>query len=331
MQAGLYGSLARAIYDEVHGNPKPAAGAYLATLEAARAADSDPDAALVAWYATHRLLALRGSVTGVFAEHKAAIEALITSPGSLGWRAVAELVEWSSAEAFDKAESTGDAYDAVATKKLGCAQHLMLAGPFGRGTAPDRRRSFGAERPGPWPPSWPAEALRGAAPHVLKSEQHRCYGGSTEETGEGVFYAQTFFTTKANADILLAVQGALEVWVDDVPVLERDLRQWGIWQKFGTLLRVGAGRHRVLARLMADGSSIRLLTPDGRPADVTTDADDSLGYSATPPVVLGDPNPIDTLVRAAAAVARATHRGSARCSRRTLRTSKGWTTSRTSS
>jgi tetratricopeptide (TPR) repeat protein len=300
LHPGVYAYFARGIYDEAHGDPKAAALAYLATLDAARVAENDADAVLVAWYATHHLLALRGSVTGLFAEHKAAIEALITSPGNLGWRAVAELVEWSSAEAFDKAESTGDAYDAIATKKLGCAQHLMLAGPFGRGTAPDRRRSFGAERPGPWPPSWPNEALRGVAPHVLKSEQHRCYAGSTEETGDGVFYVQTFFTTKANADILLAVQGALQVWVDDTPVLTRDLRQWGIWQKFGTILRVGAGRHRVLARLMADGSSVRLLTPDGRPADVTTDADDSLDYSATPPVVIGDPNPIDALVGVAA-------------------------------
>jgi len=297
---GMYAHLAQAIYDEVHGHPKPAADAYLRSLDAARAADDDPDAPLVAWYATHHLLGLRGSVTGLFADHKPAIEALIQSPGKLGWRSVAELVEWSSKEAFDKAESTGDAYDAMATKKLGCAQKLMLAGPFGRGTAPDRRRSFGAEKPGPWPPSWPAEALRGAAPHVLKSEQHRCYGGSTEDTGEGVFYVQTFFTTKAGDDILVAVQGALAVWVDDTPVLERDLRQWGVWQKFGTVVRVGPGRHRVLARLMADGSSVRLLTPDGRPADVTTDADDRQAYSVTPPIVVGDPNPIDAIVTAAA-------------------------------
>jgi len=298
---GTYAALAQAIYDDTHGSPKPAAEAYLATLVAARDAEDDRDAALVSWYAAHHLLALRGSVTGFFAQHKATIEGLILSPGQLGWRAVAELVEWSSAEAFDTAESTGDAYDATATKRLGCATHLMLAGPFGRGTAPDRRRTFTAEKPGPWPPSWPRETLRGAEPHILKSEQHRCYAGSTEDTGEGVFYAQTFFTSKEGVtDILVAAQGALAVWVDDTPVLERDLRQWGVWQKFGTLVRVSEGRHRVLARLMADGSSVRLLTPDGRPADVTTDADDHRGYSITPPRVIGDPNPIDAIALAAA-------------------------------
>jgi hypothetical protein len=266
---GMYANLGRAMFDESHGSPRPAAEAYLATLQAARTTEGDPDTQVIAWYATHHLLALRGSVTGLFAQHKAALEAIAASPGSLGWRAVAELDEWSSAEAFDAATSTGDAYDEMATKKLGCSPRLMIAGPFGRATAPDRRRSFGAERPGPWPPSWPAEAVRGSAPRVLKTEQHRCYTGSVEDVGEGVFYAQTFFTASESADVLVAVQGALAVWVDDTPVLDRDLRQWGVWQRFGAALHVGAGRHRVLARLMADGASVRLLTIDGRPAEVT--------------------------------------------------------------
>jgi len=298
---GMYANLARGIFDESHGSPKPAAEAYFGVLAAARSREGDSDTPLVAWYASHRLLALRGPVTGLFAQHKAAIEATVASPGAIGWRAVAELLEWSSAEAFDKAEETGDAYDALATKKLGCVPHLTLAGPFGRGAAPDRRRSFAPEKPGPWPPAWPEETVRGTAPHVLKSDEHRCYTGSTEDVGEGVFYAQTFFTSSERADVLVAVQGALAVWVDDTRVLERDLRQWGVWQKFGTVVRVSPGRHRILARLLSDGASVRLLTPDGRPAEVTSDADDTKGYALSSPVVLGDPNPIDAMVRIAAA------------------------------
>ncbi len=297
---GMYANLGRAVFDESHGNPKPAAEAFLALLGAARVSERDPDVPLVAWYATHHLLALRGSVTGLFAQHKAAIEGLVASPGALGWRAVAELGEWSSAEAFDAAESTGDAYDATATKKLGCAPHLRVAGPFGRGAAPDRRRSFGPERPGPWPPSWPAETVRGSAPRVLRTDQHRCYTGSVEDVGDGVFYAQTFFTASEPSDLLVAVQGALSVWVDDALVLQRDLRQWGVWQRFGAALHVNGGRHRILARLMTDGSSMRLLTLDGRAADVTWDAEDGHGYSLATPVTLRDPNPIDALVHVAA-------------------------------
>jgi tetratricopeptide (TPR) repeat protein len=115
-----------------------------------------------------------------------------------------------------------------------------------------------------------------------------------------VFYGQTFFTTTERTDLLLAVQGAVAIWVDDAKVLERDLRQWGVWQRFGVAVRVGEGRHRVLARLMTDGGSVRLLRLDGRPAEVSSDADDTKGYSLSAPQVLADPNPIEPLVQAAA-------------------------------
>jgi tetratricopeptide (TPR) repeat protein len=297
---GLYADLARAIFDESHGDPRAASDAYVATLRAARASDGDPDTQLVAWYATHHLLGLRGSVTGLFPAHKSMLEALVASPGQLGWRAVAELAEWSSAEALETVAATGDEYDAAATRKLGCSPRITLAGPFGRGTSPDRRRSFGAERPGPWPPTWPDEAVRGIAPHVLRSDQHRCYTGSVEDVGEGIFYAETFFTTKEPTDAIVAVQGALAIWVDDALVLDRDLRQWGVWQRFGAAVRVAGGRHRVVARLMTDGSSVRLLTLDGRPADVVWDTEEARGYSLAAPGVLPSPNPIEGMVRLAA-------------------------------
>ncbi len=295
---GLYANLARAIFDEVHGNPRSAADAYVSTLQATAAAAADPSAPLVGWYASHQLLGLRSSVTDLYDRHKAALLAIAAAPGNLGWRAVAEILEWSASEAFDKAVATGDAYDALVTSRLGCAKAMRIAGPFGRGAAPDHRRTFAAETPGPWPPSWPEDPTRGTVPHVLRVEQHRCFASSTENTEDGVFYVQTFFTTNDDRDLIVAVQGAVEIWLDDVTVLERDLRQWGSWQKFGVTVRVGAGRHRVLARVISDGSSVRLLATDGRPAGVETDADDRLGYSVTPPRVIGDPNVIDAMVEA---------------------------------
>jgi tetratricopeptide (TPR) repeat protein len=299
-KTGVYANLARALSDEAHGNPRSAADAYVLTLQAAAAAVDDPVAPLVGWYASHHLLGLRGSVTDLYAHHKDALVALAASPGNLGWRALAEILEWSAAEAFDKAEATGDAYDALVTSRLGCAKSMHIAGPFGRGAAPDHRRAFAAETPGPWPPSWPEDPTRGTVPHILRVEQHRCFASSTENTEDGVFYVQTFFTTAGDQDLILAVQGAVKVWLDDTPVLERDLREWGAWQKFGITVRVAAGRHRVLARVLTDGSSVRLLTTDGRPAGVETDGDDRLGYAVKPPMVIGDPNIIDALVRARA-------------------------------
>jgi cellulose synthase operon protein C len=293
---GMYGNLAKAILAESHGSPRAAAEAYVATLRGASDAIDDPRAPLVGWFASHHLLALRSSVAELYASHKEALEALMAGPGNVGWRAVAEILEWSAAEAFDKAEATGDAYDALVTRRLGCAKAMKIAGPFGHGSVPDRRRSFGAEAPGPWPPSWPEDPIRGTVPHLLHVEQHRCFAASTEATEDGIYYVQSFFATGSDADIILAVQGSVKVWVDDMPVLERDLRQWGVWQRFGVALHVSAGRHRVLARVISDGSSIRILTPEGRAADVDSDADDRIGYSAVPPRILGDPNVIDAAV-----------------------------------
>ncbi len=299
-KGGMYASLARAIAADVHGAPRAAADAYLATLKAASASAEDPRAPLVGWYASHHLLALRSSVAELYASHKDALETLAGAPGSLGWRAVAELLEWSTAEAFDKAQVVGDKYDDLVTQRLGCAKAMHIAGPFGHGGLADRRRSFPAEAPGPWPPSWAEDPTRGSVPRLLHVEQHRCFASSTESTEEGVFYVQTFFRTDSDRDILVAVQGAVELWVDDAPVLERDLRQWGVWQRFGVTLHVGAGRHRVLARVISDGSSVRLLQPDGSAAGVETDADDHAGYTSTPPRILGAPNVIDALVSVAA-------------------------------
>jgi len=158
--AGMYANLAAAIADEAHGDPRSAADGYVSTLRAARSSE-DAVAPLVSWFATHHLLALRGSVAELYARYKPVLDALIASPGKIGWRAVAELVEWSSAEVFDKAEATGTAYDELVTARLGCTRAVRLAGPFGHGSIADRRRAFGPEGAGPWPESWPEDPLRG--------------------------------------------------------------------------------------------------------------------------------------------------------------------------
>ncbi len=294
---GVYASLALGIFDEAHGEPRAAAKSFVGALLAVRSATGDPDAALIGWFAAHRLVGLRGSVTGLFAAHRPALEAVLGAPGALGWRAVAELLEWASAESI-AANGSSDAADEAAARRLGCASSIRMAGPFGHGTAPDRRRAFPPERPGPWPPSWLDPTGR-RQPHELRTEQHRCYVGSTEAVGDGVFYAQTFLTVPEASDLILAVQGALEIWVDDVSVLRRDLREWGVWQRFGTRVRVASGRHRVLARLMSDGTSVRVLSPDGRAATAKFDTDDSRTYSLVAPSVGADPNPIEPLVRLA--------------------------------
>ncbi|MEO6574386.1 MAG: tetratricopeptide repeat protein, partial [Polyangiaceae bacterium] len=223
---------------------------------------------------------------------------MVARPGALGWRAVAELVDWSTGEALDKAEATGDAYDALVNARVGCAKSVRIAGPFGRGSAADRRRAFPAEKSGPWPLAWVPDPTRGTPPHILKVEQHRCLAASTEQVGEGIFYAETFFTSATPRDLLVAVQGAVKVWVDDQPVLDRDLRDWGVWQRFGSFVHLGEGRHRIVARLLTDAATVRILNRDGTPSNVTVDVDARLPYSVVPPTLLADPNPIAAIVAA---------------------------------
>lgn len=295
---GLFGGLAAGMWDEAHGAPASAAKAYVGALVLAQASE-DPLAPLAAYWAAHHLAALRGSVAKLWATHEKSLGKLVAEPGHLGFRALGALVDWANEEELDRVSVVNEAYDAAFMQRLGCAKNVRIAGPFGRGTAPDRRRAFPAEV-APWPPTWPEEPARGTVPRVLRTERHRCMTASTDKTEDGIFYVETFFGTDTPRELLVAVQGAVAVWVDDVLVLTRDLRSWGDWQRFGGAVRVGKGRHRLLARVVSDAATVRLLERDGRAARLDTDTDDRRPYGLERPVVLEDPNPIAAHVARAA-------------------------------
>ena len=298
--AGMWASLAIAVEEEAHGNPRASAESYLASLTAA-AASPDDDAPLVGWYASRHLLGLRASVADLYTQHKGAFEALLARPGHIGWRAVAELEDWRAVEAYDKALLTGDAYDAEVVRRMGCATGVRIAGPFGHFAPDDRHHAFPPESPGPWPGAWAADPERGSVPHVLTVTQNRCLAVADEQVQEGVFYAETFFPTRSDQELIIAVQGATQVWVDDTLVLARDVAEWGSWQRFGARIEVAKGRHRVLAKLTSPAASVRLLNPDGTTAGVESDTEARAPYALERPTVFEDPNPIDAMVRAAAA------------------------------
>ncbi|HXN33268.1 MAG TPA: tetratricopeptide repeat protein, partial [Polyangiaceae bacterium] len=83
-------------------------------------------------------------------------------------------------------------------------------------------------------------------------------------------------------------------------VLSRGIEEWGAWQRFGAHVAVSGGRHRVLARVLAPAASVRLLNPDGTASRLETDSDARTPYAVQRPRVLSDPNPLDSIVRAAA-------------------------------
>jgi hypothetical protein len=142
---GMWASLARAVIDEAHGDPRSASEAFVATA-AASAASGEPQAPLVGWFAVRHLMSLRGSVADLFARNRIAFDSLLARPGHLGWRAVADLEDWRAVEVHETAERTGDAYDDDVVKRMGCARDVRLAGPFGHGGAPGALASRVAAR-----------------------------------------------------------------------------------------------------------------------------------------------------------------------------------------
>lgn len=297
---GMWASLGRAVFDDEHGSPSLAAEGYVSALRASSAEDSR-DAPLVAWYSVRHLLSLRASVSRLFARYRPTLDALAQSPRNLGWRALADLEEWRAAEIYAATpHPPAKTYDDEVARGMGCARGLRAAGPFGHGVTTDANRSFPPESASPWPPAWPADPVRGSVPHELPVVQSRCMALADEQVEDGVFYVETFFTTHGDRELLVAVQGAVAIWVDGALVSTRPAHEWGSWQRFGVHVSVTDGRHRVLARTVTPGGSIRLLNPDGTAAGLETDGDARAGFTVDPPIVLSDPNPIDQMVRSLA-------------------------------
>ena len=285
--------LARGLDDAVHGRLSSAPTHYLRAAQAARSS-SDLAAPFVAWFSVHEALRLREQSPGLWKQWEGFVRDAMREPSNLGWRARAELVEWWADEEHDKA--TRDVEE-LAAKEFGCARHVQLAGPFGRQAPRDVYRRFPPEHPGPWPQRWARDASMGESPRVLETDRHGCTVFADEPVGDGVFYAQTFVTVPADREALIAVQGALAVWVDDTQVVDRDPRRWGVWPSFGAQLWLRPGRHRILARLTEPRTSIRIMHPDGRPLKLPSSADSAPAYGLVPPQITRDPNLLSRFIR----------------------------------
>ena len=260
----MWASLARGVVDEAHGDPARGGRRLRRRRSAPRARAAIRSAPLVAWFARTTSSALRGvGARALRAAPSDARRRSSRSPGTLGWRAVAELEDWSSAEVFDKRRDA----PATPTTRWSCSASgaraaSRIAGPFGHGGAADRRRSFAAEKPGPWPPSWPADPCAGPSRTCCTVEQTAASPRPTSRCEDGVFYAQSFFTTRGDRELIVAVQGAVEVWVDDAPVLERVARRVG--RRGSASARtssVATGATACSRACIADAASVRLLEP----------------------------------------------------------------------
>ncbi len=334
-QKGLFASLARAIDDEAHGHFRSAAAAHLDALAAARSS-GDPDAPLIAWYAANHLLNLRASVSDLWATARPVVQFTLDHPGQIGWRARSELVEWWSLDGFrdggteeakalaeeaksvkeaakdpKDAKDTKDSKEATkpaearpgvleaAARRYGCIDKARMAGPFGHFSPTDHSRHFEAEQSGPWPAVFSRDPLRQAAPRLLSVDRVGCALRASGATDGGIFYVETYLDLPADRETIIAVQGALAVFVDDTEVMTRDTRQWGIWPRFGARVRLERGRHRIVARVASGETSIRILASDGLPLGLPTSDDPAPPYSLTPPTILEDPNILAPFLTAA--------------------------------
>lgn len=299
------GRLALAVDHDLHGRLREAARGYVAAFGAARRGDG-AESEMVAWYATRRLLELRPSVPDLWSFARPVLEPAVRQPGRIGFRAHADVVElWGLEQlAPDRMAAAArgeppprDALGDVMARSLGCATAGRFAGPFGRGVASELGQPAAGEASGVWPMVFPAAKDRVAPPRVLAAERRGCRLLATEASQEGVHLVETFFELSGTTEIILAVQAAHAVVVDDVLVLERRPDAWGVWPRFGVRLRLGPGRHRVVARLPQPETSIRILDASGAPLGLTTSADPIGGWSAEPPEILADPNPIAPFLR----------------------------------
>lgn len=284
--------LARGMDDFLHGRIRAASEEFFAALLLARAS-KDPRAPLVAWYAALHAQDLSRHVHDFGKKHEEDVELLLRDPGSIGFRAYAVVVDLWARQAFSRAESNVD--DRLSAR-LGCVQEVGLAGPFGEGMASDILRSFPAEEPGPWPQSWP-ESPGHPQPRQLAVERGGCDVAPADAVESGVFYAQTFLELEREEDLILSASGATAIWVDDVLVLERDVRVWGVWPRFGVRVRLSPGRHRVLWKAGDGSTAMRVVHEDGRPWSGKTSADGALSYVHRAPTVLADPNAIMAYIR----------------------------------
>ncbi|MBW2454566.1 MAG: hypothetical protein JRI68_08650 [Deltaproteobacteria bacterium] len=295
--SGPLRGLAQAIDHDNHGRFREAFTAYLASLDAVRQG-SRPDGNLIGWFVANRLAALRGAVPKAWEEAEPVVTRALDAPGAMGWRARGELVDWWSFQALVGASGPKGAalLDRIA-ERHGCLQNAALAGPFGHGVLTDHRVRFEAERPAPWPARFAADPRTGRVPQVVPVNRHACLLSPGRGVGKGVYYVQSFIDLPAPRDVIIAVQGAYALFVDDTLVLSRDRAVWAVWPRFGVRLRLAAGRHRILARLIGAETSIRVLGPTGLPLRLAGSAEQSLPYSLTRPELLFDPNALEPFMR----------------------------------
>lgn len=290
---GVLSDLSKAIYDGGHGKSESALRHFLSALQKARHWE-DERASLFAWYAALRVQEMAPVDADFGKKYRTEIAEIIAEPGSIGFRAYGIVVDLWAEDAFSEAEQD---VDEKLAKKVGCVDNVSLAGPFGSGTMSDVLRTFDPSRPGVWPVRFQKDEGQTRAPRKLETEVAGCDIVADEVTDPGVFYAQTFLELDDAQDLILSASGAHQLFINDVLVLDRDVRLWGIWPQFGAAVHLPVGRHRVVWKTNQESTALRVVSRDGKPAKLVTSEDEAPGYSLVPPTMLPDPNDLARYIK----------------------------------
>jgi hypothetical protein len=292
---GAYASLARALDDELHGSLTSASGHYLQTLEALSSSDS-AETALLASFASVRLRMLRGVTDSFFTSNQPRLRTLFERPGRIGYRARTDLLTML------RPEKTTAASRAQFGADGGCMAAARFAGPFGKPANGDIFVRFAAEEPTPWPTAFPPSRADGTSPVVRAGQAEECTlaaVGSPEANAAGTHYVESFITVDQEVTGLLSVSGALAIRINGWEVAKYDPRNFATFANSVVAVRLPAGRHRVVARLLSPSTEMRFIDRWGLPIASRADTDGALPHSLAKPTVEHNHHPLAPWLRAA--------------------------------
>jgi hypothetical protein len=291
---GLDAKLALALDDDLHGQAARAFDEFADTLRAASSSGS-PSAPLVAIAAMDGFAHLAQLVprTHRDATLTSLAPVLLHGPesgnGGLGWRAARNLASWVSfAEEQGKAQGTRDS---LRRKALGCVEAIRLAGPFEFAPGDDDESPLEGERAGAWPAVFEGRPGASMRPRVVATESSGCNVVASKPPAVGTYLAETFVELDRPQDVVLVANDFTRIAVDDVPVHVRDRTAWGGLLLDGAVVRLTAGRHRIVWRASGFYASLELRGRDGTRLELKASIDPTPPYGGKPPQVLSDPHP----------------------------------------
>ena len=220
-------------------------------------------------------------------------------------------------ETYRRAEKTGKDFDALRRDAERLPRRPSPRGPLrSRRTAPDRRRVFDAERPGPGPIRWPP-TRRTEAPEDPQERAARVRSRPASRR------RPASSTSRASSR---SIATAISSWACRAPRCSSTTRRCSpaicatgaCGSASACAIHVAPGRHRVVARVLDDRSSMRILETDGRPAPLQ-------GRHGSRRAVRDRSRRASSTIRTRSTrscAAEGTRRRSTRTSRRTSRTSR---------